>query len=204
MRAGGIVLCGGHSTRMGQPKAWLAAGPETMLARVVRILGSVVSPVVVVAAVGQDLPALPVDVTVVRDARPDQGPLEGLSAGLAALDADAAFLTAVDHPLLLPGLVRFLLDRLREHEAAIPCIGGQDQPLASALRVAPARAAVQALLDGEHSSVRALFDRLATTRIGERELRNPDPELESFRGANTPAEYRMILARLQPDSPGES
>ena len=35
----GIVLCGGQSKRMGQPKAWLPFGGEFMLARVVRLLG---------------------------------------------------------------------------------------------------------------------------------------------------------------------
>ena len=45
---GGIVLCGGKSTRMGVPKATLPFGPETMLQRVVRLLGTVVSPIVVV------------------------------------------------------------------------------------------------------------------------------------------------------------
>ena len=49
-RFGGIVLCGGKSERMGRPKLLLPFGDETMLARVVRIVGQVVSPVVVVAA----------------------------------------------------------------------------------------------------------------------------------------------------------
>ena len=51
---GGIVLCGGESRRMGRPKAWLPFGDELMLQRVVRILGEVVNPIVVVAAPGQD------------------------------------------------------------------------------------------------------------------------------------------------------
>ena len=62
MTAGGIVLCGGRSTRMGVPKATLPFGPETMLQRVVRLLGAVVSPIVVVAAREQSLPELPDDV----------------------------------------------------------------------------------------------------------------------------------------------
>jgi molybdopterin-guanine dinucleotide biosynthesis protein A len=49
MTAAGIVLCGGRSTRMGSAKALLPFGAETMLQRVVRLLGTVVSPVVVVS-----------------------------------------------------------------------------------------------------------------------------------------------------------
>src|SRR6185436_21138576 len=76
--AAGIVLCGGRSTRMGVPKATLPFGNETMLQRVVRLLHTVVSPIIVVAARGQELPPLPEGVFVTRDERDQQGPLEGL------------------------------------------------------------------------------------------------------------------------------
>ena len=59
MTAGGIVLCGGKSTRMGVAKATLPFGPETMLQRVVRLLGTTVSPIAAVAARDQVLPELP-------------------------------------------------------------------------------------------------------------------------------------------------
>ena len=59
MRTGGIVLCGGRSSRMGRPKAWLPFGGELMLPRIVRILREVVEPVVVVAASDQEVPPLP-------------------------------------------------------------------------------------------------------------------------------------------------
>src|SRR5437764_15154428 len=95
---GGIVLCGGQSKRMGRPKAWLPFGAELMLPRVVRLLGEAVAPLVVVAAPGQDVPALPPDVTIVRDEEKGRGPLQGLAAGLRALEgrADAAFASSCD------------------------------------------------------------------------------------------------------------
>ena len=55
MKVGGIVLCGGQSTRMGRPKAWLPFAGELMLQRVLRLLGTVVQPIVVVAAPEQDV-----------------------------------------------------------------------------------------------------------------------------------------------------
>src|SRR5256886_17713794 len=95
-RIAGIVLCGGQSSRMGRPKAWLPFGDELMLPRVVRLLGEAVSPVVVVAAPGQDVPPLPPAVRVVRDEHEGLGPLQRLAAGFAALDglADAAYLSS--------------------------------------------------------------------------------------------------------------
>src|SRR6476620_11737545 len=104
MTAGGIVLCGGLSTRMGSSKALLPFGSETMLQRVVRLLGTVVSPLVVVAAPEQALPDLPAAVTITRDENPGRGPLEGLRAGLKALPTgiDIAYVTSCDVPLLVP------------------------------------------------------------------------------------------------------
>src|SRR6185436_10190434 len=97
---GGIVLAGGKSTRMGTSKALLPFGPETMLQRVVRLLGTVVAPIVVVAASDQTLPELPADTIVTRDEREGRGPLEGLRAGLKALPSrvDAAYVTSCDVP----------------------------------------------------------------------------------------------------------
>src|SRR4051812_9886641 len=100
INSGGIVVCGGQSTRMGTSKALLPFGPETMLQRVVRILADVVSPIVVVAAIDQELPELPRDVLLTRDEQQGRGPLEGLRAGLKALPThvDAAYVTSCDVP----------------------------------------------------------------------------------------------------------
>ena len=56
MNRAGIILCGGKSERMGTAKAMLPFGDELLIQRVVRIVGSVVSLVVVVASPGQSLP----------------------------------------------------------------------------------------------------------------------------------------------------
>lgn len=178
---------------MGTPKAWLPIGGEPMLSRVVRILGDVVSPVVVVAAEGQDLPGVPADVRVVRDERPDRGPLQGIAAGLRALDTEAAYLCACDVPLLRPEFVRAVIAGLGEREAAVPFVHGRPQSLASAVRIAAALPAVEALLATHTVAVRLLFDRIETRWIAESELRSVDPELDSLRNANTPEQYAELL-----------
>src|SRR5436190_24348451 len=104
MNVGGIILCGGQSKRMGRPKAWLPFAGELMLPRVVRLVSEVVSPVVVVAAPGQELPPLPPGTILAHDTEDDRGPLQGLVAGLAALPdgTDAAYVSSCDAPLLRP------------------------------------------------------------------------------------------------------
>src|SRR5579884_2944487 len=102
MKVGGIVLCGGQSRRMGRAKAWLPFAGDFMLPHVIRRLAKAVLPVVVVASAGQDVPPLPADVPVVRDEEKDRGPLQGLAAGLAALEGqvEAVYLSSCDVPLL--------------------------------------------------------------------------------------------------------
>src|SRR3954467_14094197 len=104
MTLGAVVLCGGQSRRMGQPKAWLPFGPERLLQRVVRLVGSGVGdgPIVVVAPPGRESPPLPDSVTIVRDPVSGRGPLQGLAAGLAALpdSVELAYASATDVPFL--------------------------------------------------------------------------------------------------------
>ena len=136
MTAGGIVLCGGKSTRMGVPKATLPFGPETMLQRVVRLLGTVVTPIVAVAAREQLLPELPGDIIVTRDEREQRGPLEGLRAGLKALpnSVDIAYVTSCDVPLLVPGFVSRMIELLGDHDIAVMEIDGFAHPLSAVYR----------------------------------------------------------------------
>src|SRR5690606_19445139 len=132
-RIGGIVLCGGRSSRMGQPKAWLSFGEQTVLQRVVDVLRGVVDPVVVVAAPDQEVPAVPEGVVIVRDAEEGLGPLAGLAAGLEALAdrADAAYASSCDVPLLSGAFVQAVIDRLEKAEIAIPREDEWHHPLAA-------------------------------------------------------------------------
>src|SRR5687768_16584841 len=117
MTIGGILLCGGQSKRMGRPKAWLPFGNELMLPRVARLLGEAVSPLVVVAAPDQEVPPMSADIAIVRDEEKGRGPLQGLRAGLEALEGkvDAAYLSSCDVPFLQPTFVRLLIELLGEH-----------------------------------------------------------------------------------------
>ena len=81
MSLGAVILCGGESKRMGEPKAWLPFGGERMLQRVVRLVANVVDDVAVVAAPGQELPPLPASVILARDPVPRAGAASGAGRG---------------------------------------------------------------------------------------------------------------------------
>lgn len=187
-----VVLCGGHSRRMGRPKADLPFGNSTMLATVAATLATVANPVVVVAAVGQALPPLPPAVEIVRDPVPDQGPLRGLAAGLTALAgrAEVAFAAACDLPLLTPAFVRDVLAELDDADAAVPVADGRPHPLAAAYRVSVVSNADRLLADGR----RRLVDLLDAVRV-----RLVPADAGCLVNINSPGEYAAArLASLPP------
>jgi molybdopterin-guanine dinucleotide biosynthesis protein A len=180
---------------MGLAKATLPFGGEVMLQRVARLLGQVVDPLLVVAADGQSLPDLPAAIRVVRDGEPDQGPLEGIFAGLsAAADlADAAYITSCDVPLLVPAFVQRLLELLHDHQVVVPVEQSFHHPLAAVYRtdVLPQLAELRAA--GRMRPV-FLFDQVDTLRVAVDQLREVDPQLRTLANLNTPREYLEALA----------
>jgi molybdopterin-guanine dinucleotide biosynthesis protein A len=195
MNIAGIVLCGGRSTRMGSPKASLPFGSETMLQRVVRLLGTVVSPLVAVAAPEQELPDLPSTIIVTRDEREGRGPLEGLRAGLKALPdhVDAAYVTSCDVPLLVPAFVERMIDLLEDHDIAVMEIDGFAHPLSAVYR-RRTLPEVESLLAAERLRPVFLFDAVKTRRVTTAEVAAVDPQLLTLRNLNTPQDYEDALA----------
>lgn len=190
---GGIILCGGHSSRMGRAKAWLPFGAEFLLQRVVRVVGSVVNPVVVVAAIDQELPVLPKSVEIVRDFQPDSGPLAGFAAGLAALEGrvDAVYLASCDTPGIDSDFVRFVIAQLGNAPAAVPMVAGFSHPLSGVYRLS-ARAAVDAMLAAGELRMRDLLPMLPAIAIPESAL----PNRAGLVNINTPEEYKAALTRF--------
>lgn len=179
---------------MGRPKLSLPFGAETMLARVVRIVKDVVSPVVVVAATEQELPKLPPGILVTRDEVSGQGPLAGLAAGIKALrgSVDAVYLSSCDVPLLKTEFIRAMIDAIALHEMAMPCEGQQAHPLAGVYRTSVESRVRRMLADGRLKAQLLIHDSDACL-IDVAELRHIDPALESLKNVNSPDDYREAL-----------
>src|SRR5918992_1926779 len=190
--AAGIVLAGGRSSRMGTPKAWLDWHGTTLLRRTCGIVArGAGGPVVVARAPGQELPELPAGVRVVEDAREGKGPLQGLLAGLAAVDGELAFAASTDMPFLHPRFVAAVCAAADGADAAVPHLGGFRQPLAAAYRTALAPL-VGELVEQGRMKPAFLFERCETRWLE----RLPHPE--SVRNLNARADYEAALAEPEP------
>jgi molybdopterin-guanine dinucleotide biosynthesis protein A len=198
MRYGGIILCGGKSSRMGTSKAHLQFGAETLLQRIVRIMGEVLDPLVVVAANGQELPDLETKVMICRDKNEGQGPLEGLAAGLDALKerCDAVFLSSCDVPFLKKEFILGMTKALGESRMCIPRTEGYFHPLASVYRV-DVLSDVQQLLGEKKLRPFFLLEKVKGKIIEETQLKQFDPELFSLKNLNTPEDFQQALSEFQ-------
>nr|WP_208411217.1 molybdenum cofactor guanylyltransferase [Mycolicibacterium fluoranthenivorans] len=152
-----VVLAGGASRRMGRDKATLEFGGQMLVERVVAVVSQRCSPVFVIAAPGQALPALSAD--VLRDEVRGVGPLLATARGLrAAADAGAqrAFVCAVDMPYLSTDLIDALVAQPTVADVVLPW-DGRDHYLAGVYRTGLADTAARLVAAGERS-MRALVD----------------------------------------------
>jgi molybdopterin-guanine dinucleotide biosynthesis protein A len=194
---------------MGRSKAWLPFGETTMLRAVLEAVEKGLRsgrasqpgfspPLVVVGARQQDLPPLPQEILRVDDEVEGEGPLRGMAAGLAALEgrAEAAYVSSCDTPLLQPSFVSRMIVLLGEADIAVPLVEDRHHPLAAVYRLSVLKE-VRDLLAAERRRPFFLFERVSTRMIGREALVEVDPDLDSLKNFNTPAEYEELVARVE-------
>src|SRR5260370_7385987 len=129
--AGAIVLVGGRSSRMGQPKAALDCGGIPLLTRIVIELKWWFDEIVIVAApesAGQPRIQIP-GLKIVHDEAAFAGPPDALRRGLNALDHDVAFACSCDLPMLNSDVAADLVAMLDDFDAVLPEVARILQPL---------------------------------------------------------------------------
>lgn len=186
-----VVLAGGKSSRMGEPKALLPFEGEPLIAHTVRRLARLFPRVIVVAAPGQFLPDLPA--RRVDDELPHRGPVGGICYGLKATSTPLAFVASCDAPFLNLRLISYLVSRIDEHDVAVPSWQGRLQPLHAVYRRSVVPRLEEQIARGELRPV-TLYERVPTRVVGEEEVRRFDPEGLSFLNMNAPEDYRAALA----------
>jgi molybdopterin-guanine dinucleotide biosynthesis protein A/molybdopterin converting factor small subunit len=179
---------------MGTPKALLPFDGQPLIVHVVAALRALFDDIVVVAAPGQELPALPV--TLVRDEVAYQGPVGGITYGLRAASADVCFVTACDSAFLNRRLIAHLMSRIDGCDAVVPYWEGRAQPLHAVYRRSVLPLLEAQLARGELRPV-SLFAKVSTCRIEEDEIRRFDAGGASFFNMNTPEDYAEAVRRWE-------
>lgn len=191
----GLILAGGASTRMGRDKGLLELAGRPVVLWVLERLEAVAGEIAIATSPSNDADyrrIAPEGVRCVPDDVAGQGPLGGWLSGLPALHGSYVAVVPCDTPLYAPALGRLLVGRAWGHDGAVPRIGKYFEPLHGVYRR-------EALLEATRRTIAAGLSRpvhtyahLDIVEVREPELREADPELRSFRNANTPEDFALL------------
>ena len=151
-----LLIAGGQSHRLGQPKQSLEFEGESLVARAVGVLAQVAQQVTIVGPPGDRPKWAPVECDWVSDPYPHGGPLVGLATGLAAVRGTLVAVAPCDLPLLTPATYHALRSAAKGGGAAV-ATWQQSQPLVAVYwREATLVATQRLLAQGEHRAQRLL------------------------------------------------
>ncbi|WP_147535045.1 molybdenum cofactor guanylyltransferase [Bacillus marasmi] len=190
MKAGGIILSGGKSSRMGTNKSLLKINQKPNIERIKDELDKLVSEIVLVSNNPETYQFL--QLNTVSDVYPGQGPLAGIHAGLLASSFDVNLIVACDMPFISMELGSYLLDATDNYDAVLPVIHGKHQPLFAVYRKSIC-AEIEACIVQNELTVRGLLKRLNVRYMTEADLpEHLQHQLDKyFFNMNRPEEYEV-------------
>ncbi|HXJ13726.1 MAG TPA: molybdenum cofactor guanylyltransferase [Candidatus Limnocylindrales bacterium] len=205
MKVHGFVQAGGGSTRFGTDKALVELGGRTLLARTVELVASVCEETRIVAGAGK---YADVQVSIVADKWPGQGPLGGILTALdfsnekfrgAGGERACALIVSCDMPFLTGEWLAYLCERAVKSTAQVVVPESENglEPLCACWRT-EAAAAVQAAFDGGVRKVTEAMKRLPMEVLDEGDWKRFDTDGRLFWNMNTAGDYeeaRRVFAQ---------
>ena len=194
-RRSAIILAGGASTRMGQPKTMLRLNGITLLERAVGLLEPYFDQITVVTNGDHSFGHLPV--TLVQDIFTTGGknPLQGIHAGLLASGMPYQFVVACDMPFLNLDLINYMGEYAPRYDVVVPKIGSYYQPLHAYYGRSCIDIIERQILNRDFK-ITNFYARLKVRTVGLDEISLFDPHEESFFNINTWEDFDRARDKL--------
>jgi molybdenum cofactor guanylyltransferase len=185
----GVVLAGGASSRMGQPKELLQIGGETLIETTSRLVQEAVGTCMVISNDKGRLPRLPDSIPVYKDDAPGLGPLGGLLTAMRCTSEEYLLVVACDMPALNASVLHLLIREARSSgsDVILPVWNGKKHPLCAVYRSSLYPLVLRLLEEGK----RRMFDLLSQVQVKEIDVSGQFKK-DVFFNMNTPADYEMI------------
>jgi molybdopterin-guanine dinucleotide biosynthesis protein A len=182
----GVILAGGKSSRMGQDKALLHIGNESMVQRIYNVLKKNMDEVIIIGAY-ESRNCYVENVPFFTDEKADKGPLMGIITALHNSKNEVNFIISCDTPEFHPQLVSDLLANLENNEIAAPIFNSnRPEPLCTIYRKS-VLSKCETLLRNDILRPSALFAECLTSIV--------KTGGDWFSNLNTPEEYQQYLVR---------
>lgn len=188
------ILTGGHSRRMGEPKAILRLEPDgpTMIERVAAVLRTIADDVFLVGYPAWPIPDSLAEIRIVEDAR--NSAADGLVAALESSRSALCLVVACDMPFLDTVFLAELVDIARRHDRSVLArddAGGH--PLHAVYKRADLPRIREVVASGERSLMRLCEEIDAVSvRVGNAEARR-----WSVVNINTPEDFDQAKERVR-------
>lgn len=193
IRKGAIILAGGDSKRLGQPKALLDFNGQPLIEVMVKRLSTFFQEITIVTDRSDLYGGLPVRLISDELNVQQKSPLRGIHAGLNASDLPYQFVVACDMPMLNLDLINYMARFAPDYDAVVPRIGNYFQPLHSYYRRNCINVIEKQVLTGFYK-VTDFYANLKVRFISEQDISRFDPEQKSFININTWSDYEQALS----------
>jgi molybdopterin-guanine dinucleotide biosynthesis protein A len=186
MNTDGIVLAGGKSSRLRRDKRLETVGDRSLLERVINVVNSVSSKIIIVKANGRVFPHLIVGprLRIVTDIYPEGGALGGLYTGLVASNSFHNLVVAADMPFLSYSLLRYMIDIAEGYDAVVPRHGERFDPL-HAVYSKRCLIPIERMLEQGTLKIQEVFPSLRVKYLEAQEIERFDPKFLSLFNVNT-------------------
>jgi len=195
MDASAIILAGGRSSRMGSNKALLKVGEESNIMRVRNRLQKDFSKIILVTNHFEDYRHL--NLPMVSDYYPGQGPLAGIHAGLVYSSTPVNLVVACDMPFISSTLSRFLIEQIAEDDMVVPRQDGRLHTLFSVFKKSMV-SVIETTLNNNKYRIQDLFSQVKVKIVEEEDMKKAEIDLEnSFFNMNTIEDYEQVKKLIE-------
>ena len=201
----GVILAGGTSRRMGQNKALIQLGDDSLIGHVIRRTRPVTDELLLITNTPDEYAHL--GLPMYGDIVPDAGALGGVYTGLMSASYDTVLCVACDSPFLVPKLLTHLVSVLDDYDVVMPWTyrsnkdivitnpsHNTDQITLQTLCAVYSKRClpiIELMLQESELRVHALQARASIKRVAPEVWQTFDPDVISFFNINTPAELEQ-------------
>ena len=188
----GVILAGGKSRRMGENKALMRLGEDSLIGHVIRRIRLVTDELLLITNNPTEYAHL--DLPMHGDIVSNTGALGGVYTGLTFASHDAVLCVACDSPFLEPKLLTYLVSALGEYDAVMPYTFRHDKKQITLQTLCAAYSKrclpiIELMLQESELRVHALHERAHIKRVSPDVWQKYDADGMSFLNINTPEDF---------------
>jgi molybdopterin-guanine dinucleotide biosynthesis protein A len=193
MKASGIILAGGESSRMGVNKAFIEVNGKRIIDATVELFGSLFPEVIIVTNTPLDYAHL--NARIAADIIPQKGSLGGIYTGLFYSSYPHSLVVACDIPFIRREVIEYLVGKIDHNDVVIPHLSDGFHPLHAVYshRCLPF---MERLIEEDNLKIINFFKKVRVREVKEKEIIQFDPLLRSFLNVNTPEDLEKIRSEV--------